>query len=150
MLTLRDGTAIAVVSTFDEPVLRSSVYVFIILLAGEIFQIGIFCFTFGARLAITEPLTVTPWGLVLQTQQGTVRLPWEAVVRVRSTRVLLQPGLAFIVHPRAVPGQRGVEGEAAHWRRYTTKGVLLGASGLRTDTRGILAAVRAHSHVPIE
>lgn len=128
-----------------EDGLRYAVWVFVILIAGQVFQIGMHCFHWGSRLAISQPLTLDGWGLEFQGQQGTVRVPWEAVTEIRQRAVLGNRILAFMLHPEAVPGQNGVEGDSTYWRRYQKSGLQLGAIGLVPGFETILPAVQHYS-----
>src|SRR3546814_19151778 len=65
----------------------------------------------------SDLLTLDGWGLELQGQQGTVRVPWEAVQEVRQRSLLGQQLLTFVVHPPAVPGQHGIEADPVYWSR---------------------------------
>ena len=98
-----------------------------------------------SRLAINQPLTLDAWGLEFQGQQGTVRVPWEAVPQVRQKSQLGQPLLSFMLHPEAMPGQNGVEADPAYWPRYQKRGLLLGGLGLVPGFETILPAIQHYS-----
>lgn len=138
------------VSTNDLP-LGIFVWSFLVILLGEIVQIGVQCYYWGGRMAITEPLTIDAWGLELHSQQGVIRLPWQAVTAVRLRRWMGTEVIAVGVHPQAVPGQYGVEGDAKAWPRLRKRGVFLGERGLQPGFAVILSAMQHYSQgrVPI-
>jgi len=145
VLTLAMLAAVVLLVLASEQALRAFVVVFLILLAGQIFQIAFQCYHWGGRLAISRPLTMDGWGLELQSQQGTVRLPWEAVSEVRQKLQLGQPLLTFVLHPQAMPGHHGVEADPASWRGYQKRGLLLGGTGLAPGAETILPAIQHYS-----
>ena len=137
--------ALTFISTSDSDIMRSFSLVWVILLAGQIFQIAIHSYSWGSRLAISQPLTMDSWGLEFQGQQGTVKVPWEAVPEVRQKAVLGNQLLSFQLHPQAMPGENGVEGDPAYWKRYQKKGLLLGSIGLVPGFETILPAIQHYS-----
>ncbi|GAB2617350.1 hypothetical protein [Pseudactinotalea suaedae] len=145
VLTLALLAAVVLLVLTSEQALRSFVVVFLLLLASQIFQIAFQCYHWGGRLAISRPLTIDGWGMELQSQQGTVRLPWEAVVEVRRKVQLGQPLLRFVLHPQAMPGQVGVEADPASWAGYQKRGLLLGGTGLLPGVETILPAIQHYS-----
>jgi hypothetical protein len=137
--------AIVLFTLAPEQMLRSFIYVFIILLAGQIFQLALQCYHWGGRLAISQPVTMDSWGLEFQGHQGALRLPWEAVPEVRQRLLLGQPLLTFVLHPQAMPGENGVEADPARWSRYQKKGLVLGGVGLIPGFETILPAIQHYS-----
>lgn len=85
------------------------------------------------------------WGLEFQGQQGTVKVPWEAVPEVRQKAVLGNQLLSFQLHPQAMPGQNGVESDPAYSGRYQKKGLQLGSVGLVPGFETILPAIQHYS-----
>jgi hypothetical protein len=127
------------------------VWVWVILIAGQIFQIALQCYVWGGRLAINQPITMSAWGMELQTQQGTVKLPWATVSGVRVRSALGNRSIQVRVHPQAVPGQNGVDADPAYWPRLLKKGALIGEVGLAPGFETILPAIQAYGQgrVPI-
>lgn len=136
---------IGVISMLEFEGVRNFVWVFIILVIGPVFQIAYQCYHWGGRLAISRPLTLDGWGLEFHGQQGTVRVPWEAVQEVRQRSLLGQQLLTFVVHPQAVPGQHGIEADPVFWSRYQKKGLALGSAGLVPGFETILPAIQHYS-----
>ncbi|WP_420114315.1 hypothetical protein [Pseudactinotalea sp.] len=136
---------IGVIGSLDLEGVRHFVWVFIVIAIGPILQIGLQCYLWGGRLAITRPLTLDGWGVEVHGQQGTVRVPWEAVTEVRQKAVLGQQLISFMLHPQATPGQNGVEADPAHWPRYRKRGLQLAAHGLVPGFETIFPAVQHYS-----
>lgn len=145
VLVLFALAAIGLISTLDVEGIGGFVWVFMILVIGPVFQIAFHCYHWGGRLAINQPLTLDGWGLEFQGQQGTIKVPWEAVPEVRRKSVLGQQQLTFMLHPQAVPGQNGVEADPHYWPRYLKKGLALGNLGLVPGFETILPAIQHYS-----
>lgn len=116
---------------------------FLILLAGQIFQLSRHSFIYGGRLAISEPLTLNTWGFAMNTPHGRVEMPWEAVAGVAFRKVLVNRVHFLQLHPNAGPGSPGVQTDVPdrHWNRIRRNGLMLGPKGIHADLDEVAAAI---------
>jgi hypothetical protein len=131
-----------------------SVLPFLILLLGQAFQLSIHSFSYGARLSISQPLTLTAWGFAMNTAGGRLEVPWEAVTGVGIRNVRFNRVLMLQLHPNAGPGSTGVDTDLSegYWKRIRRfGGVMLGRKGIHQDLNEIVQAVHHFSNgrVPV-
>lgn len=123
---------------------------FVILILGQAFQLAIHCYTWGARVAIAEPLFLSQQGFRMQTAVGTIEVPWDAVQSVRSLNKVMQINL----HPGVTPESPGVRTDVSsrNWARLKRKGLMVGAKGLREDFKQIRQAIAhlSEGRVPVQ
>lgn len=136
---------IGFLAMLDLESIRYFVWVFIVLMISPVYQIGFVCYQWGARQAISEPLTLDAWGVEIRQPEGTLRVPWEAVPEVRQKSWFGKQMLSFQLHPQAVPGQNGVETNPARWSRYLKKGVNFMSFGIAPGFETILPAIAHYS-----
>lgn len=80
----------------------------LILLLGIGFQVALWCYVFGARLAISVPVALTPAGVTLNLPQGSLSVPWAAVSHVSLRSALAGQVLRFHLHPTVAIDGPGV------------------------------------------
>jgi hypothetical protein len=117
----------------------------LIVLAGEIFQLALHAYLYGARSSISEPLRLAPGGFTMSTPLGRLEVPWDAVQSIGLYSRFFSRVFVFRLHPAAGPGSPGVHTDvpARGWARMRRSGgPMLGERGIDRSLDEVLAVVR--------
>lgn len=120
---------------------------FLILLVGQMFQLSVHCFLWGARAAIARPAVVDAQGIAFTTAMGEIRLPWEALQRVDLKSTLFSKVLVFRLRPGVDPGAPGVfvDVKPRQLARMQRLGISLGLRGMQQGPEEACAVIAAAS-----
>lgn len=120
---------------------------FLILLIGQMMQLSVHSYLWGARAAISRPAELDAYGVTFNLATGHLRIPWEAVQRVDVQSSLFAKVLVFRLHPGLKPGMPGVAFDVTprQLARMQRLGILLGLRGLRQTPDQVRASITAAS-----